>query len=259
MAQQTITRPTAAEVDQPASSPRWQVWLVRACLAAAGAYAVVSGERGGAVAATLGLALSWAPALLARRGGVRAPRMLEVLWVLAVTIPAASDALGAYDRVTHWGKLVHGVEGGLTASMAALLLLGFAQRFELGLPGQLAALGSLFVGVLAGAVWEFVEFLLDWVRYSDLQKSNTDTMTDLLWSNLAAGAAALLMVRLYHHGLSETERVALGTFGECLLKPLGRLLDRHGRMALLVVALVIAASIAGLWFAGRPIPGLPVD
>src|SRR5919199_547165 len=127
--QRTISRAAPAQVDRPTTALHWEVWLLRAILAAS-----------------------------------------------ATTLPAASDALGVYDRVTHWGKLVHGLEGGMMASLAALLLLGYADRVEFGLPRQLAALASVCVGISAGVVWELADFLIDWVGFSDLQKSNTDTM-----------------------------------------------------------------------------------
>ena len=185
-----------------------------------------------------------------------------VLWVLCaacVVLPAASGVFGMYDRVTHWGKFVHGAEGGLGASIAALVLLGYRDHRRLCLPTQLAALCSMAVGIMFGASWEVVEFLIDWVRYSDLQKSNLDTMTDMLWSNLAAVVAGLLMVRLYARAVSSAEREAIGACADALSAPLGRLLDQHGRIMTLALFVAIAAFVASLWFAGRPVPGLPID
>jgi hypothetical protein len=257
--QRTISHATSTDISRGAPSLRWEVWLLRAVLAASATYAVLRGEKTGAAAAVIALVLTWAPALVAARGGVRAPRLVETLWALAVSIPAASDAMGLYERVTYWGKLVHGIEGGLLAGIAALLLVGYADRTDLGLPRQLAALASVCVGITAGVVWEFVEFIIDWVVSGDLQKSNTDTMTDLLWSNLAALGAAALAVRVYHHVVGDSSRAAIGALGDCLFTPIGHFLDRHGKLAFVLMLLVIAASIAGLWFTGRPVPGLPIE
>jgi hypothetical protein len=174
-------------------------------------------------------------------------------------VPALSDALGLYDHVTHWGKLVHGLEGGLVAAIAALLLLGFRDQRQLELPDQMAAVASIFIGATAGAVWEIIEFLVDWVRASDLQKSNADTMTDMLWADLAAVVVGVLAVRLYCHALTPRHHQALGALAEWLFAPLGRLLDRHGKLMVLAAALLIAAFIASLWFTGRPVPGLLFD
>jgi hypothetical protein len=257
--QRTISHAASTEAPRSATSLRWEVWALRAVLAASASYAVVRGEKSGAAAPLVALVLTWAPALVAARGRLRAPRLIEVVWALAVSIPAASDAMGLYDRLTYWGKLVHGVEGGLLAGIAALLLVGYADRAELGLSRQLAALAAVCVGITAGVVWEFVEFVIDWVSSADLQKSNADTMTDLLWSNLAALGAAVLAVRVYHHALDDKGRAALGALGDCLFTPIGHLLDRHGKLTFLLLVLLIAASIAGLWFTGRPVPGLPIE
>jgi hypothetical protein len=257
--QRTITHASSTDVPRSATSLRWEVWLLRAVLAASATYAVLRGEKSGAAAPVVALVLTWAPALVAARGRIRAPRLAESLWALAVALPAASDALGMYERVTYWGKLVHGLEGGLLAGIAALLLVGYADRAELGLSRQLAALAAVCVGITAGVVWEFVEFVIDWVTSGDLQKSNTDTMTDLLWSNLAALGGAVLAVRVYHHVWDDASRAAVGGLAECLFAPIGHFLNRHGKLAFLLMVLVIAASIAGLWFTGRPVPGLPIE
>jgi hypothetical protein len=254
--QRTISHASSTDVSRSATGLRWEVWLLRAVLAASATYAVFRGEKSGLAAPLVALALTWAPALIGARGGLRAPRVIETLWALALTIPAASDALGLYERVMYWGKLVHGIEGGLVAGIAALLLVGYADRAELGLPRQLAALAAVCVGITAGVVWEFVEFVIDWVRSGDLQKSNADTMTDLLWSNLGALGAAVLAIRVYHHVLDDRARTSVGAFGDCLFTPIGHFLDRHGKLAFLLMVLLIAASIAGLWFTGRPVPGL---
>jgi hypothetical protein len=184
---------------------------------------------------------------------------LAGLVVLLVAVPAVSDALGLYGRVLHWGKVVHAVESGLVAAMAALLLLGYRDRAQLVLATQLAALMSIAVGVTVGACWEIVDFVLDWVRSSDLQKSNLDTMTDMLWSDVASVLASLLAVRLFVHAFSAPRRASVGLTAERVCAPVGRLLERHGQLLALLVLLAIAASIAGLWFTGRPIPGVPLD
>ena len=78
-------------------------------------------------------------------------------------------------------------------------------------------------------------------------------------SGVVGLGAAVLAVRLYHHTLADQSRASLGALGECLFSPVGHLLDRHGRLVFLLVLLILAASIAGLWFTGRPVPGLPIE
>jgi hypothetical protein len=198
-----------------------------------------------------------------RTGRDAAPRRLVwEMWLVAplligLGLIAVSTALGLYDRIWHWGKVVHGVEGVCVTTVAALLLLGYRERAQPGLPIHIAALASVCIGITFGACWEFVEYLLDWLRYSDLQKSNTDTMSDLLWHDLGAIATTVLIFHVYHHTLSQRTRANLGQFADALVTPLGDFLNRHGKLAAALVLLGIAVYVAALWLAGRPVPGLP--
>jgi hypothetical protein len=180
------------------------------------------------------------------------------LLAVGVALPLLSTAFGLYDHLEHWGKLVHALVGFCATFIFGWLLLGWRAQAQVDLPDELAALLTMFFGVFAGLVWEIVEFIRDWVAYSDLQKSNTDTMTDFLCNDVAAVLAALLALRLYCHVLTAHERADLGTTGEWLVHGPSRLLDRHGFALTLAAAVVIAASVAALWFAGRPVPGIPI-
>jgi hypothetical protein len=96
------------------------------------------------------------------------------------------------------------------------------------------------------------------VRYSDLQKSNTETMTDLLWSDAGAVIGAVLAVRLYCRWLRTRDRQQLGDLAVWLFDGPSRWLDRHGMLMTVVVALIAGAAVAALWFADRPVPGFPI-
>lgn len=181
------------------------------------------------------------------------------LAVLAVAIPLGSSLLGLYDRVWHWGKLVHGVEGFLVALLVGLLVLGWRDRAAIDLTDQLAVLLTIFSGIFFNVLWEIVEFVLDWARYSDLQKSNSDTMTDLLWGDLGTVIGAVLAARLYCHWLRTSQRAEVGGVGEWLVDGPSRLLDRHGLLISVVIGVLAVAAVAALWFAGRPMPGLAID
>jgi hypothetical protein len=184
---------------------------------------------------------------------------LSALLIALVVIPTASSALGLYDRVTHWGKLVHSVEGFLVSLLIGLLILGWRDREAIDVTDQLAALLAMFAGVLFGVVWELIEFVIDWVRYSDIQKSNTDTTTDLLWCDVGAVVGAVLAVRLYCRWLHARDRQDLGDIGVWLFDGPSRFLDRHGFLVTILVALLAGAAVAALWFAGRPVPGFPIS
>jgi hypothetical protein len=176
---------------------------------------------------------------------------------LGILLPLASTALGLYDRVPNWGKAVHFFDGFAATLVFALLLLAWCDRTRTELSDELAALLAMFGGILFGVAWEVVEFVRDWVAYSDLQKSNTDTMTDFLVNDVAAVLAALLAVHVFCR-LAASDRRGLGTVAEWLVDGPSRLLDRHGLALTTLVLGLIAATILALWFAGRPIPGFAI-
>ena len=188
--------------------------------------------------------------------GNRIRGWLAAAVVLAVALPIASSVLGLYDRITHWGKLIHGLEGFFVAVTVGVLLLAWRDREHIDWSDQLATLMTICIGIFAGVMWELVEFVLDWARYADLQKSNSDTMTDLLWNDVGAVIGALLAVRVYCHMLRANDRADLGQTATWILHGPSRVLDRHGFLVSIIVALLVAAAVAALWFAGRPVPGL---
>jgi uncharacterized membrane protein HdeD (DUF308 family) len=180
------------------------------------------------------------------------------LGVLLVGIPFVSRALGVYEKVHHWGKLVHGIEGLLAVLLVGTLFLAWRDRETVALNNQLATLMTMFFGVLFGIAWELTEFVLDWVFSGDIQKSNTDTTTDLLWNDVGAVLGALLAVHLYCRWLQARQREELGARAAWLVDGPSRLLDKHGFLITIVVAVVAVVAVAALWFADRPVPGFPI-
>jgi hypothetical protein len=188
------------------------------------------------------------------------PLTIVVAIVIAVGIllPLVSTAVGLYDRVPNWGKAVHAVDAACATLVFALMLLAWRDRARSELSDEMAGLLAMFGGILFGVLWEVVEFVRDWAAYSDLQKSNADSMTDFLVNDIAAVLAALLAVRIYAHATSPADRHRLGGVAEWLVDGPSRLLDRYG-LALTAVALgAIAATILALWFTGRPVPGFAI-
>jgi hypothetical protein len=182
------------------------------------------------------------------------PRTVGLPVVIGVALIAVSDALDLYDRIVDWGKFLHGAEGFIAAAVGGLLLLGYRDRERFGIHTHVLAFATICIGITFGAFWEFLEFLIDLTFNTDLQKSNTDTMTDLLWNDLAAVAATLLVFRAYRHFLSSEEQRELGEFAGNIFAPIGRLLDRHGKLLTALAALLIALYLAALWFTERPLP-----
>ena len=184
--------------------------------------------------------------------------LLLVTLAIGIALPILSSALGLYDQIQHWGKFVHAAVGFCATFIFGLLLLGWRQQAHVDFVDELAALLTMFFGILVGLLWEIVEFVRDWVAYSDLQKSNTDTMTDFLCNDVAVVIAGLLAMRVYCHMLNGQDRASLGATAEWLVDGPSGLLDRHGFLLTIVVAVIMAAAVAALWFADRPVPGIPI-
>jgi hypothetical protein len=250
-------RPTPNGVSAASGAFVWDIWLVRALLLISAGFAFVSGARQNALGCAVALMVACVPLLGRRFAGMPVPRVLERMWVVGLGLIGVSVAFGLFDTVWHWGKLVHAAEAVCATAIAALVLLGYREHAQPGLPIHLAALASMCIGITFGAVWEFAEYLQDWLRYSDLQKSNADTMTDMLWNDLAAVVTTVLFFHVYHHVLKEPTQQRIGRFADALATPTGRFLDRHGKVAVVLILGGIVAYVVALWFAGRPIPGLP--
>jgi hypothetical protein len=232
---------------------RWANWLCRAVLLGLiGAHAL-SDNAAGAVVAAEGLAVSLLPLLLARLSGIPIPAALELAFVAGMTLQFGSESTKLFELFTYWDKLVHPTLVALATLLVAWLLLGFRDAFGVRLPRRVIAATALLVGMGIGAGWEFIEFAADWFGNVNLQKSNGDTMTDILANDIGAGTAMVLALWLYRRGLQATERRALGELAAWLGAGPARLLDRHGGLVGLVVTAACCALLAwGWWLDGDP-------
>jgi hypothetical protein len=185
------------------------------------------------------------------------PALVGLAVALGILLLAFSTALNIYARIAWWGKFVHGADAFIAAFLIALLLLGYRDAQAVDISDELTGLLAIFAGIAFGVVWETIEFIVDWVADSNLQNGNFDTMTDFLANDLATVIAVLVAVRLYCRALDTANRRALGRLSIWLVGGPSRLLNRHGVLMTIAFAAVIALAIGVLWFAGRPVPGLP--
>ncbi|MBV9357588.1 MAG: hypothetical protein JO023_18915 [Chloroflexi bacterium] len=238
---------------------KWESWALRLLLLAAFGYQLVTGNRAGATVAAEGLVASLVPVAIERLGHVRVPRLVEFTFVLAMALQFISESFKLFELFYYWDKLVHPTLIALSSMVATYLLLGYRERGDARLSTRLAAaLGWLF-GASLGAFWEFVEFTGDWFANTDLQKSNADTMTDLLANCIGALVATLLAVWIYDHWVSESDRQDMGGLAEWLTGGLGRLLAHHGRLVGAALGLVVVGLIAAGVAIDRNPPALADD
>jgi hypothetical protein len=154
-------------------------------------------------------------------------------------------------------QVVHAVTGFGVSLVIGFLVLGWRDHNRVDVGDQLAALMSILAGIQFGVLWKLVEFVVDWVQYTDIQRSNSETMADLLWNDAGAVVGAVLATRLYCHVVTPARREELGRAASWLLNGPSRVLDRHGFLVTIVVVGAATLTVAGLWFAGRPMPGIP--
>lgn len=202
------------------------------------------------------------PTGAARLAPAREPVMSRVLLaaplVVLFALPLGSWVLGLYAHVWHWGKVVHAVEGLAFAMLIGVVMLGWREHDRVDLTDELVGLVTMCAGVLFGVAWKVVEFVQDWSAYADVEKSNSDTMTDFLWNDVGVVIGALLVLRLYAHAMAPRDRADVGAVAHWLVDGSSRVLDRHGLVVTIAIAGLAAAAVLAVWFASRPLPGLGV-
>jgi hypothetical protein len=156
-------------------------------------------------------------------------------------------------------KAFVGIVGVVLGLTVGLLLIAWRDRERVDLSDELAVLMTIFTGMVAGVVWKIAEFVVDWVRYSDIQKSNRETMIDFLAVDVGVVVGAVLSARVYCNQLRPEQRRALGDTAAWLFGGPSRFLERHGILAAVVFSVLAGYAVAGRWFAGRPVPGFPIS
>ena len=208
--------------------------------------------------AGLGLAAAMVPPVISHFSTWHVPRVLELTFVLAMFLQYVSESFKLFELFTYWDKLVHPAEIFLASAVVALLFLGYTELRGLKIPDGLSAAGAMLFGMALGTSWELLEFALDWFGNANLQKSNADTLTDVLTNNVGAIFGTLLAFWLYRHRTSQHQREELGQLAAWLSDRLTRLFEHHGFLVGLVLALLLAAILAAGWLTDRdPVPDPP--
>jgi hypothetical protein len=235
---------------------RWEVWswLARLGLVALAVAQIVTGNPAGGLVAAEGAVLSLLPLLVARLSKVAIPKPMEALFVLGIALQFSSESLKLFELLTYWDKIVHPTLVALTAGLTAWLLLAYRDTFKKHLPIHLVAMTALLLGIAVGAAWEYVEFLSDWFADANLQKSNADTITDLIANDIGAFVATILALRLYSRWLTPAQRGDAGRLARWLTEGPHKVLRSRGG----VVGALAAAALAGtLWAAHAIDEGIP--
>jgi VanZ family protein len=168
----------------------------------------------------VGLLLTMIPPAIGRVSGRHVPWMLELPFVLGVTIQFVSESFNIVEWFAIWDKLAHFGEILLATILAAFLVLGYRELRGLEIPDGLAVAGLVCFGISLGAVWEIVEFGIDQLVAQTLQTSNRGTVLDLLADSLGALTGVRVALRLYRRAPPH-QREGCGAVAAWLARPPG--------------------------------------
>jgi hypothetical protein len=174
---------------------------------AAGAVAFAAA---GDTVAVFNLGLAFAVLVAARLANL--PRLYDLATIVALTFTQGGEALGLYDAIEWYDRVVHFVVP-LLASQIIYLCLA---RIEVmpdpsqeTLPrheaGMLVAVFAL--GLAVGALWEIFEWSSDGIFGSELSEGNTDTVGDLIADACGSLAGGALMVLWSKRGWGSVRRI----------------------------------------------------
>jgi hypothetical protein len=180
--------------------------VLRVVLVLATGAALLVGDEGAALALGFAAAL----ALLAR--AVNLPRPYDFGFVLVLTLHAAGEALGWYDSLEWFDRLVHVV---LPCLVAPVLYIGLARLDVLPDPRDDThvrhytgmAIVAFCLGMAVGGLWEIVEFASDGVLDTALSEGNPDTVGDLVADAVGSLLGAFLLVAWAIWGWGSVRRV----------------------------------------------------
>ena len=180
--------------------------VLRLGLVLATGAALLVGDGGAALALGFVAAL----ALLAR--AVNLPRAYDFGFVLVLTLHAAGEALGWYDSLEWFDRIVHVV---LPCLVAPVLYIGLARLEVLPDPRDDTnvrhytgiAIVAFCLGMAVGGLWEIVEFASDGVLDTALSEGNPDTVGDLVADAVGSLLGASLLVAWAVGGWGSVRRV----------------------------------------------------
>jgi hypothetical protein len=240
----------------------WESWLLRLALLVLAIYQFVTGNRDGTTVAAEGFVVSLLPLAVQRLARTHVPRPLEFAFVLGMALQFVSESTKLFELFTYWDKIVHPTLVALTGMIAAWLLLGFGEAFRKRVPIHVAGTFGMLLAMAVGAFWEFVEFASDWFGDANLQKSNGDTITDIISNDIGAFVATLLALWLYTHVFSPNQRREMGQIAQWLGHGPAQLLRRHGWLVGATASVAFAAALFLSQWVDRDEPalasGLPV-
>ncbi len=180
--------------------------VMRLLFAVGAAAFAAAGDAG----AAFNLLLAFAVLVAARLANL--PRVYDLAAIVALLFTQGGEAVGLYDAIAWYDRVVHFVVPLLAAQIVYLCLARIEvmpdPRQET-LPrheaGMLIAVFAL--GLAVGALWEIFEWSSDGLFGSALSEGNTDTVGDLIADACGSLAGGALMVLWSRRGWGSVRRI----------------------------------------------------
>lgn len=137
------------------------------------------------------LALTFLPALIARQFQVQLP--VEFTLITCLFLYAAfglGEVAMFYERFWWWDLVLHSISALVMGLLGFLLIYTFYSAHRVKMAPFYVAMTAFSYSVTMGALWEIFEFLMDLGFGFDMQKSASDTMTDVIVDACGAFLAA---------------------------------------------------------------------
>jgi len=190
----------------------WNPWIrdpidvVRALLPVGAIGFLLAGNSGGAILLTGAGALAW----LVRP--LQLPRAYDAAFIVALTLQAGGEALGAYDAIPWFDNVAH---FSLPFFLAPTLYIALARADVVPDPKDETTtrhyvgifVVSFALGVALGGVWEIWEWVSDHSFGSSLQLGLDDTVGDLVADSLGSLCGAALLVCWARYGWGSVRRI----------------------------------------------------
>lgn len=141
-------------------------------------------DYGHAILCAVALGLFFLPAILEKSMKAHMPAPLTVLLVLSIFGSAVLGEVEQYYLIyPYWDKVLHGVDGFVTAAIGLALLdaLSGDSAFRFSSRPRCIAFCIFCISMTVGLVWEFVEFLCDLWLGSDMQKDILRQKLSTIW------------------------------------------------------------------------------
>ena len=165
----------------------------------------------GDVKGAFNLGLGFAVLVAARLADL--PRVYDLALIVAMTFTQVGEAIGLYDAVGWYDRVVHVVVPMLTSQVLYLCLARLdvlpdpreetTRHHEAGM-----FLVTFAIGLAVGALWEIFEYTSDGVFGSELSEGNTDTVGDLIADTTGSLLGGALMVLWAEKGWGSVRRIA---------------------------------------------------